>query len=1321
MSKVRLAMLSLPVVWWALNFASPAFSQTATASLRGKVTDASGGVIAGAKAILTNPSTGYSRSVTTDSQGAYEFAEVPPATYELNVTASGFAVSKQTNLALAVATPVTLNVSLQLAAAAQSIEVSAQAPLINTVDASLGHDFNRNQIENLPFEGRDPTAILSLQSGVVFTGSNAAQNTTFDSRSGAVAGARSDQSNITIDGFDNNNPLQGLPFRGSLRSTLDSLQEFRVVTTGGGAAEAGRSSGAQVTLITKSGTNQFHGSLYEYYRPTNTVANDYFNKIAEAQSGRPNIPPRLLRNTFGGSLGGPILKNRLFFFYTYEGQRQRESAQVTRLVPSEDMRNGFLTYRCTGAGCPASGTFRLTPGDIAKMDPNCSTPVPGFPQGTCPLGAGGNPAILSVLKQYPLPNAFSSGDEFNIVGYHFSGAAPTDLNTHIARFDYQVNGNNQLFLRGNLQRDASASPPQFPGAPPNTITQTRPKALAVGFTSLIRANLTNSFRYGYVRQGLTSQGLLNGPRVNFNKLASLDGQAPTSASVIPVHNFIDGLTWIKGSHTLQFGANIRLVNSFSSTNAGSFSSAVMNPNGLFLSAISGTGGSLDPAAFGFPDVAASYSSNYDFAMISLAGLVSGTTASYNLDKQGNGLKVLPQGAAVQRNFRSWEGEWYAQDAWRVTPDFTLTFGARYTLLQPPYETHGNQVAPTISLNEFFQQREKAMNQGLTYTPPIGYGFSGQANGSAPFWNWDYGNFAPRVAFAWSPSFDKGFLGRLVGGKGKTSIRGGFGIYYDHFGEGVVNTYNNQGAFGLSSSTTSPPLGVITVDQAARFSGLSAVPTLAAGGCSNPPCNVFAPPPSGALPYYPPSSLDDGGFAITWGLDDRLKTPYSQIASFLIQRELPKNLVLEISYIGRFGHQLLQEEDLAMPLNLKDPKSGMDYFAAAKALTEARINRVPIQNIAPIPFWENIFPAAAGSAATQIYGYGFGPCAPNNGAPIPRSATVTATQAMYNAWSCNPRYSDTFGLYNADVPVYGTPAGGCFPACATINGKQTQGYAFFLPQFSSLYAWRSIGESNYNSLQASLRGRMKSLVFDLNYTFSKSLDYGSNAEYINEFQGAGFASQIVNAWNPRQNYGPSDFDLHHQINVNWVFDVPWGKGRHWGTTANRALDAVFGGWQLAGLYRWTSGFPFTILPGAKWATNWQLTQPAVLIGAAPETGSFTVNGLPNVFKDPAAAAAAFRPPYPGESGSRNPLRGPGLFNIDAGLLKTWTLTEATRLTFGWQTYNLTNTPRFDAGSMSTQSGLCYCGNNTLTSATSFGNFVSTLSKPRVMEFSLRFVF
>src|SRR5512146_3190554 len=281
----------------AASLTSYVCAQTGTSSLRGTVTDPKGAVIAGATATLSNPQTGYTRTATTDRTGVYQFVAVPPATYQLKIEASGFATEQRQNVTLMVSTPATLDVEMQVSGQAVTVEVTGAAPLVNTQDATLGHAFNTTQIQNLPFEGRDPTGILSLQAGVAYTGDNKqAMPSSIDSRSGAVAGARSDQANIVIDGVDNNDPILGQAFQGALRPTMDSLQEFRVTTTGG-TADEGRSSGAQVVMVTKSGTNQFHGTLYEYHRPTFTTANDWFNKNTELANGDPNVPGKLIRNT----------------------------------------------------------------------------------------------------------------------------------------------------------------------------------------------------------------------------------------------------------------------------------------------------------------------------------------------------------------------------------------------------------------------------------------------------------------------------------------------------------------------------------------------------------------------------------------------------------------------------------------------------------------------------------------------------------------------------------------------------------------------------------------------------------------------------------------------------------------------------------------------------------------------------------------------------------------------------------------------------------------------------------------------------------------
>src|SRR5947209_12158869 len=352
------------------------WAQTAATSLRGTIIDPKGAVMSGVTVTLNNPATGFSRTTKSGNDGVYQFIEVPPATYVMTENAAGFAPLKQEKVLLQVNQPATLDITMSVKGTTEVVEVSSQAPLVNTQDASMGHAFTTEQILSLPFEGRDPAGILSLQPGVAYTGNSQALDPTNDSRSGSVAGGRSDQANITIDGVDDNDPILGNAFQGVLRATLDSLQEFRV-TTAGGTADEGRASGAQVVQVTKSGTNTFHGSLFDYERPTFTTANDWFIKNSQVLAGEPNKPVRVLRHTFGATVGGPLIKDRLFFFASYEGQRNREDTVVTRIVPSDNLRNGIVSYLTCGddPSC-GNGTISptvqtLSPSDIASMDPNC--------------------------------------------------------------------------------------------------------------------------------------------------------------------------------------------------------------------------------------------------------------------------------------------------------------------------------------------------------------------------------------------------------------------------------------------------------------------------------------------------------------------------------------------------------------------------------------------------------------------------------------------------------------------------------------------------------------------------------------------------------------------------------------------------------------------------------------------------------------------------------------------------------------------------------------------------------------------------------------
>jgi outer membrane receptor protein involved in Fe transport len=1286
-----------------------AFGQS-TSLLRGTVYDTTGGVIPGAAIELRDSPRGIVQHQKSGSEGAYQFLQLPPGRYEVTVRAAGF---REETLAvtLVVSTPATLDLKLEVAAAGTKVEVTAAAPLVNSADATLGNDFDEKQLLSLPSEGRNAVEILSLQPGVTYVGNQV--DPAADSRGGSVNGARSDQTNITVDGLDNNDQLLGNAFTGVLRIPMDSIEEFRVITTNANA-DTGRSSGAQVSLVTKTGTNSTHGTLYEYNRPTIGVANDWFNKKRELDAGLPNEPGRLIRNTFGAAVGGPVIHNRLFFFGNYEGQRARESQQVTQLVPTATLRKGIIGYVCDpsadakcAVGTPGvsqsslvpSGTLlaQLSPSDLKTIDQGCLS------SGTCPQGNGVSQAVLNLwngleklpngasIPAYPLPNtnAANGADGINIGGYTFAAPTATNLDTYLLRADDNItqNGNHRLFLRGNMQNDLTLNAPQFPGEPPASSTRDRSKGIAAGYTAVLGPAVINNFRYALVRQSIANNGGNNYPQVGFWILSDPVSFQKTTDVSVPVHQFVDDVTWTKGKHTVQFGGNWRIVSNNRLSDANNSLYASMHPTWFKNGGIAGTGQDLDPSISSvFPAVDANFAATYDAAVTDVAGLLGSISATYNQTKSG----LLPLDSMVPRHFRANELEFYGQDAWRVTSHFQLTFGLRYTLLQPPYERDGNQVSPDPSLSSFFAGRENAMNQGQTYRPVISFALSGPANGGQPYWGWDFKDVAPRLGFAYSPNADSGFWHRLFGASGKSSIRGGFGLYYDHFGEGVVNSFDRLGSLGLTTFLENPST-ISTTNCVVRFVSLTTIPT--SNGCpvapGGPPVPELPAQPKAGFPYTPPGMNANGSFAIGWGIDNTLKTPYSWGIDFAITRELPSHFVLELAYVGRLSRRLLQEVDMAQPLNIRDPKSGMTYYQAATLLSQMAGAKTSESKVAPIPYWQDMFPAAAGPAGIS----GYAPGTPTN---------PTATQNIYDLYYGN-LHNEALALQTLDTT--------CFPACSILGP-----FAYYDDQFASAFGWRSTGFSNYNALEITLRRQFGALHFDFNYTYSKSLDTNSNAERINEYEnGSGpavaYSGQVVNAWSPNQLYGPSDYDLRHQINANWVYDLPVGHGMRWGKHLSRTLDSFFGEWELSGLVRWTSGYPFSVST-YEFPTNFEQDSKAILIGAAPKTGTyFDSQGDPNVFAAGPDASSAFRYAYPGESGQRNNLRGPGYFGVDSSLSKSWHISESQLVRFSWDVFNTTNAVRFDVGTVS----------NYLYYQPSLGKFTQTLTRPRVMQFGLRYTF
>lgn len=1315
-------------------------SQTGTTSLHGVVTDKTGAAIVGASVTLSIPSSGLHREANTGAGGEYDFLSLPPGTYALAVEMTNFRKYEQTNLQLLVNTPATVNVRLEVGTAVQAVEVSAQTETLNTTDASLGNAFSENQIKELPLEAGNVPELLSLQAGVAYTGNRSDINTMTDTRNGAVNGARSDQSNITLDGVDVNADTTGFAFTSVLPITQDSVQEFRVTTSNYNADE-GRSSGAQVALVTKSGTNDFHGSLFESHRNTATSANDYFIKLAELQGGKANTPPKLLRNNFGGSLGGPIKKDRFFFFVNYEGHRQREAQSVVRIVPSAALQDGVLTYVCADlTQCPggtvqglttshtiAAGNFGLTPSQIQGMDPQ-------------KLGISTN-AMIPYFQSFAkfIPNDNSVGDGMNFVGYRFSGPVAINTNWYIARADYKLtsNGNHAIFWRGALRNDTNGGVPYLPGDGPEVAQVDYSKGFSVGYAAVLRPTLVNNFRWGYTRQSFGQIGNHTADIIFFRGLnddsssnnASL-AVTSTNSFQVPVHNFVDDVSWIKGKHTLQFGGNFSFLRNPTANNSGSFTSASDNPSWLDTAAMANTKASghfdpgcsqtptgpcydADPVANAgvahYPLVAGGFGNNYDFPLGALIGMVTQVNAHYNSAKAGG---TLADGAPVQRRFAADTWEMYAQDSWKAKSNLTLTFGLRYSLFSPPWETNGLQVVPNVSLSDFFQQRTQNMLQGLpaSAAPRLSFNLGGPANGKPGFYNWDLKDFGPHFAAAWSPRAHSGFLKSLFGEGDKTTVRAGFGMVYDRIGPALLATFDRSGSFGMSTVLTNTG-GLETPGIAPRIAGLTGnanIPTTDLSGR-----RLYALCPScGTFPQNFPSGLngDTGSYAVYFGMDNKLKTPYSYTLDLSIGRDLGHGLTLEASYVGRLSHRLLSQFDVASPLDLVDPKTKVDYFTAVTALAKLYRKGVPTSSITP---------AMVGPTASYWYDLIQALPAQQPGQPAPSYSLFTSTtgagttdalQAMYDLFS--------FFSFNETTALQGLDQGwGLFdPNLGNSYYAKGGPYSFVDPQFAALYSWRSVGTASYHALQANLRKRMSHGVqFDLNYTFSKSIDISSDANRITDEGGLG--GQVIKAWDPNSLRAASDFDLRHQINANWIAELPFGKGKWIGGDANRALDAFIGGWQLSGLARWTSGFPIGVGNGAQWPTNWELSGFATQIGPVKTAGAVkNPDGSVNVFGNAAAVTTAFnafQADFPGQVGNRNILRGDGFAGLDLGLSKRWKMpySESHRLQFRWEVFNALNLTRFDVQSLSLS----------LTNSSSFGNYTGLLTNPRSMQFALRYEF
>jgi hypothetical protein len=786
----------------------------------------------------------------------------------------------------------------------------------------------------------------------------------------------------------------------------------------------------------------------------------------------------------------------------------------------------------------------------------------------------------------------------------------------------------------------------------------------------IGSHKTNNFRYGLTRLALSDQGDTTGNDIFFRFVFIPTTESYTFSRVNPVHNFTDDFSWIAGNHTMQFGTNIRIVRNQRAEFGPGFDQALTNP--LFYQS---SGNVLITPITGAGYTITSNTDDLKAAVAAVIGRYSQYTARFNFELTG---QPLQSGVPVVREFGTEEYDFYVQDQWKISNSLTMTYGLRYGLSKPVYETQGFMATPNIPLGEYLQRRIDNAYRGINYTEPI------IVNLSDHFYNWDKNNLQPRIAIAWSPDFGDNAFGRVVGRHGRSVLRGGFAVTNDYFGEQLAVTFNSQNSLGFSSSQTTPANSFnVTTRPGPLFTGfgqdIRGLPLITVPG------NLT----------FPQQRSANNARRIESSLDGHLVSPINYTWNLSYERDLPHGMVLEASYIGRSARNLLAGRDAVQTnLNFTDQISGQTWSQAAGLLEDLRAANTPIAAIQSQPFFDNLY--TPGTLGNILFG-------------IPTLTNTQAVYAMMPLSSVNPSCATVFGCFDL---------GNDWTTAQDILDAFSGHRYFYQPQYGALAVYSTIGSSDYNGLTVSIRQRLKnSLTYDLNYTFSKSLDDVSGLQ-----TDAPFTPFILNALDLKQQRAVSDFDVRHIINANAIWQLPVGKGKMFLGDTNGVVDAILGGWQLSSIFRWNSGIPVeTPLDFGGWPTNWNRRNYTVRI--TPVEASPTRGGTnpANLFSDPVAAFHSFRSGRPGERGDRNIFRYPGYVTLDMGLFKSWNMpwSERHQLQLRWEVFNVTNTQRLTSVDGFIQNVDPFRPGSSPSGA--FGNFTAIQGTPRVMQFGLRYSF
>src|SRR5271165_4532647 len=1214
----------------AIGFAAPVWAQKDAGTIVGLVRDASGAVVQGAKVTVEDVDRGVQMTLSTNDDGEYVASPLHIGRYRVTVEKAGFKKAVSEVVELNVQGRIAINITLQVGQISEEMVVTGAAPLLETETSELGQVVDQKRVSNLPLNGRNFAQLALLSPGTAPSEPGARDEGGYGF---SANGARSLQNNFLLDGVDNNSNLPDLLNETNfvIQPSVEALQEFKVQSNAY-SAEFGRGNGAIVNAVIKSGTNQIHGSAWEFLRNNKLDGRNYFDD--------PTKPvPQYQQNRFGVTFGGPVVlphlydgRNRTFFFADYEGYRVRQAQTQTAFVPPtapSDWRTGdfssLIDYTSpvyninlvdpslptpvpAPSGAPGPpildcGSNLTYAGEVFDTrNTQAVTPTNNNPTGLCgvPFGyAGGLPSnIIPMSAQDPLAQRLAAlypaaGPINPQSGNNFlaNPVRKETRNNFDVRVDQKFNDNNNTFFRFSFENQPSSIPGTFGGLADgggffSGQEDFAYRSFAASWAHLFKPDLINELRLGYNR--------VNAHRLELNADTNVSAEPDINFPGVPFSPGIGGLPQLNFNDVSTLGSptflpSVELQNSYTVSENLTW---VRGRHTLKF------GTEIRREEFTiFQPAAARGTLGFDSTLTDNAGYPgSGGTgfASFLVGlTNGGSINNLHNVDYFRNTFA-----FYAQDDWKVTPTVVLNLGLRYELFGTVSDRHNdvgnfdlsNPTDPTIIVPK---------GQPMQLTPYIAQYVKISATGSRGLINSDLNNFAPRIGLAWQFT-------------PKTVLRMGYGVFYGGQENGPYSNpspgfnppfFTNQSFISPCSAPSANPL--------ALDCRVTQIPALAGG--------------------FPANSLVDPNTPIFFSVDKNLRTPYMQQWHLSIERELPANSVITLTY--------------------------------------------------------------AGSKGTKLYTFFNG----NQAAPDPNPNDATA-----------PRR-----------PVFATLIGATNP-CSLANPQNCT------PVFDTGIDWfRSTGNSNYNSLQASFEKRFaKGLQFQASYTYAHSIDIASNANLGPTQNNSDFRYFR----DPEAEYGNSDFDVRNRLVLNSIYELPFGHGKHFLGGASGFENQIIGGWQIANILSISSGNWYTVLDENGNFANADggaggVSQRPDQVGDPNRAGTVPGNPTcvaPAKIHTPTAwfNTCAFVDPPLGSFGDvgRNTIEAPGYKEWDFSVFKFFHTSEKTDLEFRAEFFNLPNHTNF----LFAQSGPQNGNNATSLGTPQFGDLTAA-RPPRQIQFALKFSF